>query len=386
MATAWALSLAHDNGDITLTDYKISPARLVRRAARFIRFARRETLNARPALIRLLEEHSESLRPGIYLQNGRSLRHWRASFPSHFVTSEFRTDLSRLLRFLVAMPHHLIPVLNRNGSSRGASFIFLSEGHKGADNTILLAPDFGWVKRIASEPIFSDEYRDIRQRLSRYIRAPSFHASSDRTAIIEDFIEGEALESLQDCRHGSAMDELFSKFVEVVESEMVDETSTYFSWIQDGIENAQLPDSLRTRLNWDALRPLACARFVPSRPIMPNDVIATAEGLTVIDWSARSVGWRPFWWSSLTFVYWTSPRALIGGELDWHLRALWEAAKEVEIDPIQHRVELAVAHTLWGDPQFDWREPPAVLSASTARRISKRWQAWGSAIPGLSTP
>lgn len=290
-------------------------------------------------------EESRFLRPGTWRRQGRLWHHTEINLPGSLcVPSSEATSLlfantcataesgwskagrraySALLR-LAERDRVRIP---RVGMDQGdATILVRAQGDKA--RFVALSPGTEAI-RLGLPGSFSSDYVDVRNRIQRHLRGPSFRVEEDGAILIEDWCNGPTLGQLPPAKRVEHVNDILRRMAEMVPSEAVGDGDSTWRGLQVVIDKAAIPRWLADPLADPSVRHLLELRsLIPSQgDLWAGNIIvdAVSEAPLVIDFDGA--GWLPPWYDlaklmSATLV--TNMGRLATGT-DHKLREFWSA-------------------------------------------------------------
>lgn len=217
------------------------------------------------------------------------------------------------------------------GRSAGATVVI--RGRSG--DHLLLAPEQGYVDRIAATATFDERYGELRAHVARYLSSPDFEIDETRRVERSRYVDGVALDALGRPDRVRAMRSVLRSFTELASAE---QRGSCRSWVDDLTTRvpevtASMPASLQEALaDVDVLDSLRGGGLVPSHgDASARNVVVSDGSPYLIDFTPDRMAWRPWWFDALYFVFWgaypSSIEPFWAGAFDRELAALFMAGR-----------------------------------------------------------
>lgn len=327
----------------------------------------------------IVRTHACDLQPGWYWFDNRLARRIGSPLPQHLEATKTRRSARRseptqrrivflMRRALTAVPRR---VSKRIGDPLGA----VAALHSWEGSTLLIAPEAGWVRRVASEPRFDVEYRELRERFADCVPIPPCSVKVGGHVIVEEFVHGAPFQFQSHADQRAAVCGLLERLASLVERHSTGSARAHYAEQLDRIKEHEIPRAMRRYLNHTVIDSLLLpGPLVPSHGDLKKKNVIVIDGHLIVIDLGDSLAWRGFWVDALKLVWHCSPQDFLDGCFDDHLRDLWSAAGFHEVDIASNRASLVAAHVLFELPALRWTQPPVRWeNASTSAVLEKLW-------------
>jgi hypothetical protein len=150
------------------------------------------------------------------------------------------------------------------------------------------------------------EYREVRRTLDASLPAPRWSLHPSDGAVEEfEWLEGPNLSSVTSAeRFDATAASIIERLQRLSESHAAGDARSFLDNVLLHATRLDLPPSLTTALeNPQARAALATGRLVPAHgDLHPENVLLTATGPQVIDFTPETIGRHPWWFDALTLV------------------------------------------------------------------------------------
>lgn len=262
----------------------------------------------------------------------------------------YRQILSLLLRITSPSLLRIGSLGSRRSRSTDARIILFTA----SSNIVILAPDEGWVRRIAYRPTvsadssrssirsrgpgplrrapgtFDDDYCASRTALSMFLPGSSFRVEEGGAVLVEHYARGQMLASIDPAEQLAVTRALLDRLVLLAQDgsmrrgrrDLVGSIAADLRSAEGGTDERAVQD-LAHRLG-------GCVDVLSHGDLTVQNVMVDIDGMQVIDWDATSLGIRPAWFDALHLLLGNKSSAAVRsaalcGEFEAELSRLWNA-------------------------------------------------------------
>jgi len=267
------------------------------------------------------------LEPGRYRWHGSVLVRIGETPPSWLSDTKYSTTPLRLRSQV-----HLRPARSRSEATDSARGCIVLEK---SSQWLIFAPGVSVTRRL-SRPIDAIRYRELRAAMAPFIDSPSFTVSCDGRSIVEEWVDGFPLRTLDPDEAVGRLQGLVRGYRRLVEASRAcgdaGEAEGYVATMLKVAARSALDVELQAYLQGRSFR-----RAVSMGPVTAShgeagghNVRAVGPHTVLIDWEPKHLGLRPFWCDVVMLVSSVAGRTGSFGQLRDEIRLLLSSAGAVD--------------------------------------------------------
>jgi hypothetical protein len=181
--------------------------------------------------------------------------------------------------------------------------VLVPDAHGG---TMVVSLHRSLAHRLRSAANVTREYLEVRRTLDAFLPAPRWSLRTSDGAVEEfEWLEGPNLSSVTSAeRFDATAASIIERLQRLGESHAAGDARPFLDDVLQHATRLDLPPSLATALeNPQARAALAMGRLVPAHgDLHPENVLLTATGPQVIDFTPETLGHHPWWFDALTLL------------------------------------------------------------------------------------